>query len=250
MPPSSHPLYWNPVSLNDIVVRVQWKLIVEDSPGLCEGDHLVWQCHKQAAAMKQLVFASSITHPTQYGPGLTRYQLSLDASHMYKDHQLARILPVLPGESKPNSTYWGIASIWPLVPPLGTISRMQSLSIIFAMTPIFWSFWLLGRKTNMSPFQTARAFHAPVVGEAPLITETPILLREAGLQRVHRDFAHAPITWGFSSVLCPGVFCKFFGVKQWGMKYRRKIRDDDDGDTGGFELRILARSRCYTIINL
>jgi hypothetical protein len=39
----------------------------------------------------------------------------------------------------------------------------------------------------MSPFETARAFHAPLVGEAAIETETPILLKEIGDTRVHHD---------------------------------------------------------------
>jgi hypothetical protein len=67
-------------------------------------------------------------------------------------------------------------------------SLIVTLCIILAVLPIYWGFWLLGRKTTMSPFETARAFHAPVVGEAAIAKETPILLKEIGSARVHQDF--------------------------------------------------------------
>jgi hypothetical protein len=35
-------------------------------------------------------------------------------------------------------------------------SLIITLCIVIAVTPIFWGFWLLGRRTTMSPFETAR----------------------------------------------------------------------------------------------
>jgi hypothetical protein len=73
-------------------------------------------------------------------------------------------------------------------------SLIITATIVVAITPIYWGFWTLGRKTTMSPFETARAFHAPLVGDAEIIVETPMLLKEIGETRVHHELTPSS-TW-------------------------------------------------------
>lgn len=52
-------------------------------------------------------------------------------------------------QSNPENHYKIIWIYW-----IGSL--IITLSIVLAVTPIFWGFWALGRKTTMSPFETAR----------------------------------------------------------------------------------------------
>ena len=49
-------------------------------------------------------------------------------------------------------------------------SLIITLSIVVAVTPIFWGFWLLGRRTTMSPFETARVSKSAVIIWRTLLT--------------------------------------------------------------------------------
>ncbi|KAL2071034.1 hypothetical protein VTL71DRAFT_12269 [Oculimacula yallundae] len=62
-----------------------------------------------------------------------------------------------------------------------------TLAIILFILPTFWGFWTLARKTTLSPLETARAFHAPVLREAPGHMDTPGLLKEVGKNNIHTD---------------------------------------------------------------
>lgn len=55
-------------------------------------------------------------------------------------------------QSNPENHYKIIWIYW-----IGSL--IITLSIVLAVIPIFWGFWLLGRKTTMSPFETARVSH-------------------------------------------------------------------------------------------
>jgi hypothetical protein len=62
-----------------------------------------------------------------------------------------------------------------------------TLGIILFILPTFYGFWLLARKTTMSPFETARAFHAPILHDASPELDTPALLKEVGQKNLHTD---------------------------------------------------------------
>lgn len=62
-----------------------------------------------------------------------------------------------------------------------------TLAIILFILPTFYGFWTLARKTTLSPLETARAFHAPVLREAPKHLDTPGLLKELGKSNIHTD---------------------------------------------------------------
>ncbi|CZR69409.1 uncharacterized protein PAC_19309 [Phialocephala subalpina] len=64
-----------------------------------------------------------------------------------------------------------------------------TLSIVLFILPTYYGFWTLARKTTLSPFETARAFHAPVLKDAANDLDTPALLREVGGKKLHIDFA-------------------------------------------------------------
>ncbi|KAG4431773.1 hypothetical protein IFR05_012749 [Cadophora sp. M221] len=66
-------------------------------------------------------------------------------------------------------------------------SVVVTLAIILFILPTFYGFWTLARKTTLSPLETARAFHAPVLREAPKHLDTPGLLKELGKNNIHTD---------------------------------------------------------------
>ena len=53
--------------------------------------------------------------------------------------------------------------------------------------PTFWGYWRLERKTTMSPFETARAFHAPVLYQEDASVRSEELIKRVGGVRIHRD---------------------------------------------------------------
>jgi hypothetical protein len=62
-----------------------------------------------------------------------------------------------------------------------------TIGIILFILPTFCGFWTLARTTTLSPFETARAFHAPVLHDAPQHLDTPALLKEVGQKNLHTD---------------------------------------------------------------
>lgn len=63
--------------------------------------------------------------------------------------------------------------------------------IILFILPTYYGFWTLARKTTMSPFETARAFHAPILSDQPTDLDTPALLHSVGHKCLHTDLALA-----------------------------------------------------------
>jgi hypothetical protein len=66
-----------------------------------------------------------------------------------------------------------------------------TLSIVIFILPTFYSFWTLARKTTLSPFETARAFHAPILQDVPKDLDTKKLLKEVGAKNLHTDLGGA-----------------------------------------------------------
>lgn len=62
-----------------------------------------------------------------------------------------------------------------------------TLSIVIFILPTFYGFRTLARKTTLSPFETARAFHAPILQDAPKGLDTKKLLKEVGAKNLHTD---------------------------------------------------------------
>ncbi|KAG9245188.1 hypothetical protein BJ878DRAFT_541554 [Calycina marina] len=73
-------------------------------------------------------------------------------------------------------------------------SLAVTLAVILFVLPTFWGFWTLARRTTLSPFETARAFHAPIIQDAPPNLDTKELLRTVGNKNLHTDLIHSPIT--------------------------------------------------------
>lgn len=67
-----------------------------------------------------------------------------------------------------------------------------TISIVLFILPTFYGFWTLARQTTLSPFETARAFHAPVLNDTAPDLDTPTLLKEVGKKNVHTDLL-APV---------------------------------------------------------
>jgi len=68
-----------------------------------------------------------------------------------------------------------------------------TIGVILFVLPTFWGFWMLSRRTTLSPFETARAFHAPVIQDAPPHLNTKQLLKTVGDKNLHTDLVHSPI---------------------------------------------------------
>jgi hypothetical protein len=68
-----------------------------------------------------------------------------------------------------------------------------TLCIIIFILPTFYGFWTLARKTTLSPFETARAFNAPILQDQPMNLDTPTLLKTVGTKCVHRDLVAGQI---------------------------------------------------------
>jgi hypothetical protein len=62
-----------------------------------------------------------------------------------------------------------------------------TLVVAFAITPLFWGYWLLPRKTTLSPFETARAFHAPILYQEDSTIRSADLIQKVGDIRIHQD---------------------------------------------------------------
>jgi hypothetical protein len=68
-----------------------------------------------------------------------------------------------------------------------------TLCIVLFILPTFYGFWTLARKTTLSPFETARAFHAPVLHDQPMHLDTPTLLKTVGTKNLHEDLGTLPV---------------------------------------------------------
>ncbi|KAH8687928.1 hypothetical protein BGZ60DRAFT_394855 [Tricladium varicosporioides] len=72
-------------------------------------------------------------------------------------------------------------------------SLTVTCAIVIIILPTFYGFWTLARKPTLSPFETARAFQAPVVSDAPQHLDTPALLKEVGGKNLHTNLVpHTP----------------------------------------------------------
>ena len=66
-------------------------------------------------------------------------------------------------------------------------SLTVTLLVTLAVTPTFWGFWMLERKTTMSPFETARAFHAPMLYQNDSRIRSEELMKKVGDVNIHKD---------------------------------------------------------------
>lgn len=62
-----------------------------------------------------------------------------------------------------------------------------TLCVSLFILPSFWGYWRLERKTTMSPFETARAFHAPVLYQGDSTIVSADLINKVGDVRINRD---------------------------------------------------------------
>jgi hypothetical protein len=69
-----------------------------------------------------------------------------------------------------------------------------TLLVSMFILPTFWGYWRLERKTTMSPFETARAFHAPILYQEDSTVESNDLIRRVGDVRIHRDLQVLPVS--------------------------------------------------------
>jgi Protein of unknown function (DUF3176) len=69
-----------------------------------------------------------------------------------------------------------------------------TLLVSMFILPTFWGYWRLERKTTMSPFETARAFHAPILYQEDSTVESNDLIRKVGDVRIHRDLLVSPVS--------------------------------------------------------
>lgn len=72
----------------------------------------------------------------------------------------------------------------------GALCAVTFLIIIFIL-PFFYGFWTLARKTTLSPLETARAFSAPVLRDAPAHADSAHVLKEVGSKNLHTDLRSA-----------------------------------------------------------
>lgn len=76
-------------------------------------------------------------------------------------------------------------------------SLALTLGIVLFILPTFYGFWTLARKATLSPFETARAFHAPILHDQPTDLDTPTLLKTVGQKNLHTDLVLSPPTSPF-----------------------------------------------------
>lgn len=69
-----------------------------------------------------------------------------------------------------------------------------TLGIVLFILPTFYGFWTLARTATLSPFETARAFHAPILQDQPMELDTPTLLKTVGKKNLHTDLVFSPPT--------------------------------------------------------
>jgi hypothetical protein len=67
-----------------------------------------------------------------------------------------------------------------------------TLAVSIFILPTFWGYWRLERKTTMSPFETARAFHAPVLYQDDSTIVSKDLIKRVGNVQIHRDLPNVP----------------------------------------------------------
>lgn len=70
-----------------------------------------------------------------------------------------------------------------------------TLLVVLFILPTFYGFWTLARKTTLSPFETARAFHAPILHDQPTHLDTPALLKTVGGKNLHSDLGATSAGW-------------------------------------------------------
>ena len=68
-----------------------------------------------------------------------------------------------------------------------------TLIVSLAILPTFWGYWRLERKTTMSPFETARAFRAPVLFQQDATIKSEDLIKKVGDVNIHRDLPVVPM---------------------------------------------------------
>jgi hypothetical protein len=66
-----------------------------------------------------------------------------------------------------------------------------TVTIVLFILPTFYGFWMFTRKTTLSPFETARAFNAPILNDTSPDIDTSALLKAVGKRNVHAD--HGPV---------------------------------------------------------
>ena len=67
-----------------------------------------------------------------------------------------------------------------------------SINVILFILPTLYDLWALARKTSLSPFETARAFYAPVLQDSPTHLDSKAMSKEVGAKRAHSDLAEPP----------------------------------------------------------
>ena len=71
-------------------------------------------------------------------------------------------------------------------------SMAVTIVVSLFILPTFWGYWRLERKTTMSPFETARAFHAPVLYQEDSTVRSEDLIKRLGDVQIHRDLPVVP----------------------------------------------------------
>lgn len=66
-------------------------------------------------------------------------------------------------------------------------SLVVTLVVVILILPLYWGFWTLAHKASLSPLETARAFHAPVLSDLPGEMDTKTLIEHAGDRNLHTD---------------------------------------------------------------
>ncbi|KIV79614.1 hypothetical protein PV11_07165 [Exophiala sideris] len=79
--------------------------------------------------------------------------------------------------------------VWPWYFGAMTVTLAVSLFIL----PTFWGYWRLERRTTMSPFETARAFHAPILYQQDSTIPSKDLIKRVGDVQIHRDLPDLPV---------------------------------------------------------
>jgi len=104
------------------------------------------------------------------------YASDLDSVATTNNSQVLPGVPDLVGVNEYHVlwAYWGA-------------SVAVTLSIVLFILPTFYGFWTLARKTTLSPFETARAFHAPILQDAPRDLDTKMLLKSVGAKNLHTE---------------------------------------------------------------
>jgi hypothetical protein len=96
-----------------------------------------------------------------------------------------------------------------------TVAVLVNLLGLISLLPIYYGWWELGRKTTLSPLETAKAFGAPILREVNDNATVEQILRQVGKRRIR-----------YGKILVSGRAGEEFLVPRKALRSRLQMADE------------------------